>query len=167
MKDDNTVIYITLGAENDSLVKIAVTQPKTPVLPLRDPFWQEDRPQGLGRACHFPFSDVKLFACFLENPMIQQSGNTLWRKLLQFDRMKISFDSESTVNSSSDENQAWFYIRMQNNCHSTCFSAITRRAMCSNSGSRPCCWKWKLWWRRQRSRSASVYNSRGEIQRKN
>ena len=33
MKVDNTVMYITLSAENDSLVEIAVTQSKTPVLP--------------------------------------------------------------------------------------------------------------------------------------
>ena len=34
MKDDNTVIYRTLSAENDSLVEIAVTQSKPPFCPL-------------------------------------------------------------------------------------------------------------------------------------
>ena len=34
MKDDNTVIYITLSAENDSLVEIAATQSKPSFCPL-------------------------------------------------------------------------------------------------------------------------------------
>ena len=108
MKDDNTVTYRTLSAENDSLVEIAVTQSKTPVLPPWDhPFWREDWPRGLGRASHFPLTrDVRLFACFLENLVIQQSGNTLRLEALQSDRIKMSSGSESIVNSSSDENQA-------------------------------------------------------------